>query len=120
MDRILLQGLQFYAYHGVNPEEQALGQRFQVDLCLGLDLRPAGQTDDLARTVNYSAVYRRVRQVVEGERFRLLEALAERLAAVLLAEFPLATVTVRVTKLHPPLQGAVQGTVAVEITRERA
>ena len=46
-DEILLEGMRFYAYHGVNPEERALGQRFTVDVVLAVDLRRAGRSDDL-------------------------------------------------------------------------
>lgn len=67
-DEVFLEGLQFYAYHGVNPEERALGQRFLVDVALATDLRAAGRGDDLARTIDYSAVYKRVRAIVEGRR----------------------------------------------------
>ncbi len=65
-DEVFLAGLQFYAYHGVNPEERALGQRFLVDVALEADLRAAGRGDDLARTINYSTVYKRIRAIVEG------------------------------------------------------
>ncbi len=55
-DRILLRDLRFYGYHGVHPEEQRLGQPFAVDLEAELDLRRAGQRDDLSDTVSYSAL----------------------------------------------------------------
>ena len=51
-DEIFLKGMRFYAYHGVNPEEQALGQRFTVDVVLAVDLRRAGQSDELANTLS--------------------------------------------------------------------
>src|SRR5918992_6150404 len=86
-DEILLEGMRFYAYHGVNPEERALGQRFSVDVVLGVDLRRAGQSDNLADTVSYSAVYKLVRQIVEGQPRQLIEAVAEEIAAAILMEF---------------------------------
>ncbi|HZK19007.1 MAG TPA: dihydroneopterin aldolase, partial [Clostridia bacterium] len=52
-DRIFLQGLQFFGYHGVLPEERELGQRFTVDLEMAMDLAEAGRTDNLDDTVNY-------------------------------------------------------------------
>lgn len=70
-DRIFLEWLIFYAYHGVNPEENALGQRFIVDVSLARDLRAAGTSDDLAQTTSYSAVYKLVRAEVESGPYRL-------------------------------------------------
>ena len=119
-DRIVLEGMAFYAYHGDHPAERALGQRFVVDVRLTLDLRRAGATDDLADTVDYLAVYQTAREVVEGEQYRLLEAVAERLAAALLARYPVEQVAVRVSKPGAPIPQAHFARLAVEITRRRA
>src|ERR687889_2341426 len=98
-DEILLEGMRFYAYHGVNPEERTRGQRFMVDVGLAVDLRRAGQSDDLADTVSYSAVYKVVRGIVEGEPRNLIEAVAEEIAAAILMGLPqVARVTVTVRK----------------------
>jgi dihydroneopterin aldolase len=119
-DRILLTGLAFYGRHGVLAAERELGGRFLVDVEASLDLRPAGQQDDLAATVDYSQLYEQVRAVVEGPPANLLEALAERIAQRLLDGFPrLAAVTVRVHKPAAPLAGAAVAAVAVEVHRER-
>lgn len=118
-DRIFLSGLTFYGYHGVNPEERRLGQRFVVDLALTLDLEPAGQSDDLTRTVNYSLVYKVVRDAVEGPPLNLIEAVAERIAQTILAQMSVPGVRVRVTKPWAPVKGMVAGEVAVEINRAR-
>lgn len=117
MDRILLEGLTFYGYHGVNPEEKALGQRFVVDVALERDLRPAGEGDDLTRTANYSTIYKVVKRIVEGPSCDLIEAVAERVAAAVLAEVGGEAVTVRVAKPWAPVKGMVEGRVAVEIRR---
>lgn len=120
-DRIVLAGLSFYGYHGVLEEERRLGQRFVVDLTLSLDLRPAGLSDDLAQTVDYVDVYRIAREVVEGPPHRLIESLAESIAARLLATFPsLSAVAVRVAKPGAPLPSSASGEVAVEIHRGRS
>ena len=119
-DEVFLDGLRFYAYHGVNPEERTQGQRFTVDVRLATDLREAGQTDDLERTISYSAVYKRVRAIVEGPPRDLIEAVAEEIAATLLAEFPRATaVTVTVHKPEVPLKGAMLEAAGVRIHRVR-
>lgn len=118
-DSVFLEGMWFYAYHGVNPEERALGQRFLVDVELAADLRAAGQTDDLARTINYSAVYKRVRAIVESPPRQLIEVVAEEIATALLAEFPAEAVTVTVRKPEVALRGAMLGAAGVRIRRER-
>ncbi len=118
-DRIILEGLTFYGYHGVNPEERTLGQRFVVDVALELDLRPAGESDDLEKTINYAAVYRIVRRVVEGPACTLVEAVAERVAAAVLAEVGGQAVRVRVGKPWAPIKGSAAGQVAVEVYRRR-
>jgi len=119
LDRIRLDGMTFYGYHGVDPAEQALGQRFIVDLEVGLDLRPAGRSDDLARTVNYSALFKLVRAVMEGPSRALLETLAEEIAGRVLAECPVQQVRVRVHKPEVPIKGSILRGAAVEIERQR-
>ena len=120
-DEILLEGMRFYAYHGVNPEERALGQRFTVDVVLAVDLRRPGQSDDLADTVSYSAVYKVVRETVEGEPRQLIEAVAEAIATVILKGFPLvARVIVTVRKPEVPMKGSMLDAAGVRITRSRS
>ncbi len=118
-DTVFLEGLQFYAYHGVNPEEQALGQRFLVDVALATDLRAAGRSDDLALTINYSVVYKRIRAIIEGPPRQLIEAVAEEIAAALLAEFSAEAVTVTVRKPEVALKGAFLGAAGVRIRRAK-
>jgi dihydroneopterin aldolase len=120
-DEILLEGMRFYAYHGVNPEERALGQRFAVDVVMAVGLRRAGESDDLAHTVSYSAVYKLVRSVVEGEPRNLIEAVAEAIAAAILAAFPaVMRVIVTVRKPEAPMKGSMLDAAGVRITRSRA
>lgn len=119
-DEILLEGMRFYGYHGVHPEEQRLGQRFAVDVALAVSLRRAGEDDDLEATVSYSAAYAEIRRVVEGEPRNLIEAVAEEIAAALLAlDHRVQRVRVRVAKPEAPVKGAILDTVAVRITRWR-
>lgn len=119
-DAILLEGVRCYGYHGVNPEERALGQRFVVDVSLRADLRDAGRSDDLARTISYSAVAKRVRAIVEGPPRDLIEAVAEAVAADLLAAFPrAAAVTVTLRKPEAPIKGTFLDAAGVRIHRTR-
>jgi FolB domain-containing protein len=120
VDEILLEGMRFYGFHGLNPEERALGQRFIVDLAIGADLRPAGRSDDVADTISYSEVFHRVRPAVEEERYDLLEALGERISAIVLDGFPRArAVTVTIRKPGVAIRGSILDAAGVRIRRER-
>ena len=118
-DTIHLRNMQFYAYHGVNPEEKALGQRFEVDVALQVDARPAGLSDDLRQTINYAQVYKLVKRIVEEERFDLIEALAETLAMQIGKQFAPDGVRISVRKPHVSLKGSVLDYVAVDIERSQ-
>jgi dihydroneopterin aldolase len=115
-DLIHVRNMQFYGRHGVNPEEQALGQRFEVDVTLQLDTRPAALADDLHRTINYAQVYKVVKRVVEEECFNLIETVAETIAAHIGHQFAPQRVRVCVRKPHAPIKGVLDY-VAVEIER---
>jgi 7,8-dihydroneopterin aldolase/epimerase/oxygenase len=118
VDRIVLTGMRFYGYHGVFPEETRLGQSFTVDVELYADLREAGRTDKLSRTIDYGKVYETVKTLVEGRPFQLIEALAEHLAVAVLGGFPVHEVVVRVHKPKAPIPGPFDG-VMVEVRRGR-
>lgn len=118
-DKITLKGMAFYGYHGVLQEEKVLGQRFLVDVTVYLDLRPAGASDNLREAVDYTEIYHTVKALVEGEKFNLIEALAERIASKILAGFPrIDQVTVAVAKPEVPIPG-ILNEVEVEVTRRR-
>ncbi|WAA12361.1 dihydroneopterin aldolase [Fervidibacillus halotolerans] len=119
MDRIYLTGMEFYGYHGVFPEENKLGQPFIIDLTLDLDLRKAGETDDLTYTVNYGNIFLKCKQIVEGKAYKLIESVAEKIAETLLVDEPLIeSCTVKVMKPKAPIPGRFHSA-AVEITRTR-
>lgn len=120
-DRILLEGMVFFGRHGTLPAERDLGQRFIVDIALYCDLQQAGLTDDLAATVDYSAVYEQAREIVEGPPFALTEAVAERIARVVLERHrQVEAVRVKVTKPHVRLGNTVLAGSGVEIIRRHA
>jgi dihydroneopterin aldolase len=120
MDKIYLNQMAFYGYHGVFQEEQKLGQRFIVDLILEVNLASAGSTDNLEETINYGEVYEIVKKIVEGKSFKLVESVAENISRDLLQTFSLLhQCTVKVIKPDPPIAGHYQS-VAVEITRARS
>lgn len=117
-DTIELRGLRAAGICGVLPEERDRAQPLEVDLDVEADLAPAGATDDLSLTVDYGAVAAAVEQVVTGERFGLLERLAERIAEVVLDQPRVTGVTVAVRKLRPPVPQQL-ATSGVRIRRGR-
>lgn len=118
-DQILINGLEFYGYHGASDQEQTVGHRYFVDVRLGVDTRTAGQTDRLSDTVSYSKVARRLIEIGTQRQFRLLEALAAHMVDVVLGEFAsVQSVGLRVQKMCPPMN-AIVASVGVEITRSR-
>ena len=120
-DRVLLKGMVFYGHHGVRPKEKDLGQRFVVDLQLEVDLKAPGASDRLEDTVNYSQVYRLVRDIITGPSRNLLESLAEAVAQEVLGAFPTSVnaIRVRVTKPHVSIEGAVLEGAGVEVYRQK-
>lgn len=109
----------FYGFHGVLTEETKLGQRFYVDLTLELDLKQAGDRDELSETVNYAEAYNLCRDIVEGSPLQLIESVAEKIAQSTLICFEkVQSCTVKVIKPDPPIPGHYES-VAVEITRGR-
>lgn len=103
--------------HGVLPDERTRDQPFLVDLECELDLSAAGRADRLEHTVDYTDLIRDVRQVVGTESYLLLEALAERVAQVILARPFVDRVAVAVSKAE--LASKDLGSVGIRIERSR-
>ncbi|MFD1040721.1 dihydroneopterin aldolase [Virgibacillus byunsanensis] len=119
MDKILLNQMEFYGYHGLFPEEKKLGQRYYVDVSLNVNLQKASQSDDMNDSIDYGHVYELIKRVVEGESKNLIESVAEDITRELFLSFNLLKAcTIKVTKPDPPIPGHYQS-VAVEIFRER-
>lgn len=118
-DQIVVQGIEFYAYHGVPDAEQAIGHRYRVDLTAYLDLRLAGRTDDLSHTVSYGDLARLIVQIGTTHQVRLLETLAERMCEAILERFPtIQRVELFVAKRLPPT-GTITELAGVKIVRAR-
>lgn len=105
MDKIMARGMTFKGCHGVLPIEQIQPQTFIVDADLFLDTSRAGCSDDLKDTVSYAEVFFQIKTIVEQEKFQLLEALAEKIAQVLLQQFPVREVEITVYKPDAPVEG---------------
>lgn len=117
-DRIRLTGVRAFGHHGVLDHEKRDGQDFVVDVAMTLDLRPAGTSDDLARTVNYAEVAADVVAVVGGPPRDLIETVAEEIAARTLARPLVESVEVTVHKPQAPV-GVPFGDVEVVVRRQR-
>jgi len=118
-DRIELRGMRFLGRHGVTLEERMEPQPFEVDVVMWSSLEAAVRSDDLTDTVDYSAVFTRVADIVQGNSFRLIEALAGAIIDTVLESQPrVASIEVRVRKPEAPLPGQFE-TVEAVLRRER-
>lgn len=117
-DKIFINGLRVFGYHGVNRIEREHGQHFVVDIEARLDLREAGTTDLLGSTLDYDSIIKKVQNVIAHERFTLIEALAERISEVILENPEVYATTIRVAKPKPPIEADLES-VQVEIQRGR-
>jgi 7,8-dihydroneopterin aldolase/epimerase/oxygenase len=121
MDKIRINAIRGYGYVGALPEETVLGQWFEVNLVLELDLSKAGESDRLADTLNYATAALAVQELIKTSRFALLEKLASAIADKILhlpSPTPIMQVQVSLTKLTPPIPDFA-GTITVELTRQR-
>jgi dihydroneopterin aldolase len=118
MTTIELAGIELHGYHGVLEEERRDGQAFVFDVWLEVP-DGTGASDRIEDTVDYRSVVALVREISDGRKFRLLEALAATLADALLERFPADVARVRVrkpqVKLDPPVDYS-----AVTVERARA
>ena len=118
LDQIALAGIAATGHHGVHEDERSAGQPFTADVVLHLDTRRAAASDDVTHTVDYSVVARRVHAVLAGPPVALVETLAERIAATVMAFPGVHTVDVTVHKPQAAL-GVPGADVAVTIRRDR-
>lgn len=115
-DSIRLFGIEVFAHHGVHPEEQNEGQVFLVDVLAELDLSEAGLSDRLETTLDYGTLAGRIRDRVAGERWNLIERVAERVAELVLEDDRVGRVVVTVHKPSAPIAIPVAD-VAVTVER---
>jgi dihydroneopterin aldolase len=118
-DRIILKDLGFYGYHGVFAEEATLGQRFFIDLELGVDLSVPAATDRLSTGISYADIYDAVKSAFEGRRMKLLEAVAQNIVDEIFSQFQsVEWVIIRLRKPEAPI-AMVRGEAAIELHRQR-
>ena len=119
MDTLRISAIRAWGYTGYFDAEQELGQWFEVDLEITLDLSRTGEDDELAHTLNYAAVIERVKALVQSSRFRTIERLNSRLCEAVLAFPEVREVRCSLTKVAAPIAG-FDGRVTIEMVRRRA
>lgn len=109
MGLIALEGMEFFAHHGVYPEERANGQWFRVELELTNDFSKAAQSDALSDALDYVAVYEVLKEEMAIPA-HLLEHLAHRINKRMKQEFPaIEKLRIKITKMQPPIEGKLSG-----------
>lgn len=119
LDLVRLKNMVFHAHHGYWDEERKVGQRFEVDVELLLDVKKAAVSDHIRDTIDLYKVYQAVEKVVVKKQFKLVETLAEEIAAELLKKFPITEVNICVRKPNSPVPGICDG-IEVEIYRDKS
>ena len=116
MDCIHITNIRAYGYIGFLPEEQVLGQWFEADVTLWLDLSGAGKSDALEDTLDYRSAIATVQDLMKTSKFALIERLAEAIASSLLESEQVTQVQVKVSKPAAPIPD-FGGKITVELTR---
>lgn len=108
MNKILLEGIKLYAYHGCMEEESKIGGNYIVDVIMEIDFSGAAQKDDLTKTIDYVIVYNIVKEQM-AIRSKLIEHVGQRIINELKKEFnTLKSIELKVKKLNPPMNGNVE------------
>lgn len=118
MDSIIVKQLRVETRVGATEDERARPQPVTIDIQIAADLHRAGETDDLADTVDYGAVTAAVAELAGGSNCALLEHLAAKIAAHIAAIPQVDGVTVEIAKVSPPIEEDVGG-VAIRIERSQ-
>jgi dihydroneopterin aldolase len=110
MGLIAIEGMEFYAYHGYYPEEQLIGTGYLVDVYVTVNTVAVVKSDELSDTVNYETIYR-ISKMEMSKNSKLIETVAQRIIDRIKSIFDnIESLTVRISKLNPPLGSSVQRT----------
>jgi len=108
MGTILLEGMEFFAFHGCFKEEQIIGTRFIVDLSVEANTNTAEGSDHLRDTVDYAKLYQCVKKEME-QKSHLLEHVGKRILDTICLEFPAINfIDLKIAKINPPVGGKVR------------
>ncbi len=116
MALIRINNIKLYGKHGWAPEEKLLGQKFEIDIEINADISDAIQNDDLQKTVDYSLVYKIIKEIFIEKNYHLIEAVGNKIAKSILELDRVNSVTVRIRKPHAPIDGVFDN-VEVEISQ---
>lgn len=116
--KVILEGLEFHAYHGVYPQERSSGNKFEVDVSVETEIDSSAFEDDLTGTINYERLYDVVKEEM-AKPSKLLERVGHNIAGKILSSFPQAiSVHISISKFNPPI-GGVCKKASVSIQRKR-
>lgn len=118
MDVIQLTGIRCYGYTGYLAEERFLGQWFEVDLRIGLDLAIAGQSDRIEDTLDYRSTIAAVKEIIATAKFDLVEKLAETIVTTVLGFDRVQQVELKLHKPAAPIPD-FGGKITIELTRSK-
>ena len=108
MNKILVEGIKLYAYHGCMEEEGKIGGNYIVDVTMETDFSEAAAADDLTKTIDYVVVYNIVKKQM-AIRSMLIEHVGKRIITELKKELRrLKKVEIKIMKLNPPMNGNVE------------
>ena len=117
MGLIQIENMEFYAFHGHFREEQIVGNKFLVDLAIDADMSAPADSDNLKDAINYQLAYKLVKEEME-KKSKLLENIAKRILDTIYENFPgIRKVTVKISKMNPPMGGGRIEKVSVTLTR---
>ena len=118
-DQIILKGMIFYGYHGVNPEERLVGQKFVVDVTVECSLLKPSLSDMVCDTVSYSDLFKTVKSIVEGPPHNLLESVAKNISDSIILGYDIESISVTIKKPDVPINGANLDYAGVTLTRTK-
>jgi len=119
MGKIVIEEMEFYAFHGHYQEEQIVGNRFLVDLEMEADLATPANSDNLNDAVNYQQAYQIIKNEMRRTKSNLLENIGKRILDALWAEMEgIEKATIRIRKLNPPMGGPIKS-VGIKMSRKR-
>lgn len=119
MGKIIIEEMEFYAFHGHYQEEQIVGNRFLVDLEMDADLTAAATSDNLNDAVNYQQAYQIIKNEMRRTKSNLLENIGKRILDALYDEMEgVEKASIRIRKLNPPMGGPIKS-VGIKMSRKK-
>jgi len=119
MGKIIIEEMEFYAFHGHYQEEQIVGNRFLVDLEMEADLSEPADSDNLNDAVNYQQAYQIIKNEMRRTKSNLLENIGKRILDALYTEMDgIQKATIRIRKLNPPMGGPIKS-VGIKMSRKQ-